>query len=52
MLSTSQKRAPIFEKVRICIERGMYSVYVKEINLKKNEKGVLFLPASWTVPNL
>ena len=32
----------IFEKVLICIERGLYSVYLKEMKLEKNEKGVLF----------
>ena len=39
----------IFEKVIICIERGLFSVYFKEMNLFKIlffEKGVLFLPAS------
>ena len=45
----------IFEKVLICIERGMYSGYFKEMNLFKKlffEKGVFFLPASWAVPIL
>ena len=38
-----------FEKVLSCIERSIYSVYIKEMNFLKIlflEKGVLFLPAS------
>ena len=49
MKSTSRH---IFEKVLICIERGMYSVHFKEMSLFKNFKSVLFSPASLAVPTL